>query len=280
MGRLLLCCDLDRTVIPNGDQPEHPGAREHFSALCALPELSLVYVSGRHLQLVQQAIENYNLPAPDYVISDVGTRIYRRFEGECDEVLSWNKRISGDWHGKTHGQLLQALSRFPELQPQEQSKQNDFKLSYYLALDEDREKILKTVAECLIQLGVEASLIWSIDEPEQIGLLDILPRNATKLHAIKFLQQRLGYGPDEVIFAGDSGNDLPVLASPIRSVLVANAEADIRQQAQQLAERNGCSDALYLAREDNFPLGGNYSAGILQGVAFFAPEIGKKLNLL
>ena len=127
---------------------------------------------------------------------------------------------------------------------------------------------------------MEASLIWSVDEPEQIGLLDILPRNATKLHAIEFLQQRLGYGQDEVIFAGDSGNDLSVLASPIRSVLVANAEADIRQQAQQLAERNGCSDTLYLAREDSFPLGGNYSAGILQGVAFFAPEIGKKLNLL
>lgn len=62
----------------------------------------------------------------------------------------------------------------------------------------------------------------------------MLPRNATKLHGIEFLQQRLGYGHSEVIFAGDSGNDLPVLVSPIPSVLVANASAELKQQELQL----------------------------------------------
>ena len=278
-NRLLLCTDMDRTIIPNGRQPEHPDARERFRQLCRLPAVKLVYVTGRHLQLVEQAIADYNLPEPDYAITDVGTKIYLRVQGEWTEMLAWQKQIATDWQGKTHGQLQQALNSFPQLTLQEQSKQNDFKLSYYLPMSADRENILKQVEHHLTQLGVAASLIWSIDEPEQIGLLDVLPRNATKLHGIEFLQQHLGYEQQEVLFAGDSGNDLPVLVSSIRSVLVANADPEIKQQAQQLAEQNGCAESLYLAQQKNFPLGGNYTAGVLQGVAFFAPEIGAKLKL-
>jgi hypothetical protein len=88
----------------------------------------------------------------------------------------------------------------------------------------------------------------------------------------------LGYGPQEVLFAGDSGNDLPVLGSSIRSILVANAEPEIKQQAQQLAEQNGNAENLFLAQQDNFPLGGNYSAGVLQGIAYYYPGIGEQLK--
>jgi len=276
--RLLLCTDMDRTIIPNGRQPEHPQARENFRRLCKLPMVTLVYVTGRHIQLVEQAITDYQLPKPDFAITDVGTRIYRREQAEWIEVHAWQKQIAGDWQGKSHGQLQQALSSLPELTLQEQSKQNDFKLSYYLSLAADRDKILQQVDQRLSQLDVAASLIWSIDEPEQVGLLDVLPRNATKLHGIEFLQQYLGYGPQEVIFAGDSGNDLPVMGSSIRSILVANAEPEIKQQAQLLAEQNGYAESLFLAQQDSFPLGGDYSAGVLQGIAYFSPEIGEKLK--
>jgi len=277
-SRLLLCTDMDRTVIPNGRQPEHPQAREQFRRLCALPAVTLVYVSGRHLQLVEQAIADYQLPQPDYAITDVGTKIYRREQAAWTGMDAWQQQIAGDWRGKSHHQLQQTLSRFPELILQEQSKQNDFKLSYYLSLDADRERLLRQVDEQLNQLGVAASLIWSVDEPARVGLLDVLPRNATKLHGIEFLQQSLGYAAQEVIFAGDSGNDLPVLGSSIRSILVANAEAEVKQQALQLAERNGYPDTLFLAQPDTFPLGGNYSAGVLQGIAYFAPEMTRQLT--
>lgn len=279
MIRLLLCTDMDRTIIPNGRQPEDPVARERFRLLCELPEIRLVYVTGRHLQLVKQAIADYSLPEPDYAITDVGTKIYRRIQREWHEMLPWQEKIARDWQGKTHGQLQQALSQFTELTLQEQGRQNDFKLSYYLPLNVDQENILKRVEHQLIQLGVAASLIWSIDEPEQIGLLDILPQNATKLHGVAFLQESLRYGLEEVIFAGDSGNDLPVLVSSIRSILVANADPDVKQQALRLAEKNGNAASLYLAQQEDFPLGGNYAAGVLQGISFFAPEIFRKLKL-
>lgn len=276
-SKLLLCTDMDRTVIPNGEQPEHPAARSCFRRFCQLPEIQLVYVTGRHRELVQQAIQSYELPSPDFVISDVGTRIYQVTAGKWQESALWKETISADWHGCSHEQLRQALSPQTELMLQEASKQSDYKLSYYLPLDADKDRLLAWVEACLERMGVEASLIWSIDEPENIGLLDVLPRNATKLHGIEFLQQQLGYRPDRVIFAGDSGNDLPVLASRIRSVLVANADSELKRQAQQLARENARSDALYLAEDSNFPLGGNYAAGVLQGVWHFVPDLRQQL---
>lgn len=277
-AKLLLCTDMDRTVIPNGDQPEHPAARPCFRAFCQRPEIQLVYVTGRHRELVQQAIQSYDLPAPDFVITDVGTRIYEVGAGQWRELLLWQQTIAAAWHGCSHEQIRQALGPQTELVLQEASKQSSYKLSYYLPLDADKDAILARVETCLRQLGVEASLVWSIDEPENIGLLDVLPRNATKLHGIEFLQQQLGYRYDQVIFAGDSGNDLPVLVSPIRSVLVANASAELKLQAQQLARQNGHGEALYLAEEANFPLGGNYAAGVLQGVWHFAPALRPQLQ--
>ena len=46
-GHLLLCTDLDRTLIPNGPQPESAQAREHFARFAAHPQVTLAYVSGR-----------------------------------------------------------------------------------------------------------------------------------------------------------------------------------------------------------------------------------------
>jgi len=115
-------------------------------------------------------------------------------------------------------------------------------------------------------------LIWSIDEFTGTGLLDVLPASANKRHAIEFLMKQLGFDLSNTIFAGDSGNDLAVLTSPIRSVLVANASSDVRDEAKQLALNLGQIDALYFAHGDFLGMNGNYSAGILEGVAHYLPE--------
>ncbi len=276
--RLLLCTDMDRTVIPNGEQPEHPQARERFSDFCSLPEVTLAYVTGRHQALVRQAIADYNLPEPAFAITDVGSKIYQVVDNQWLELDSWETHIDKDWNGNTHQQLQQLLSAVPHLSLQESSKQNTHKLSYYLPLQIDQNTVMQQMENCLQAEDIAASLIWSIDEPNNIGLLDVLPRNATKLHAIEFLQHHLGYNHNEVIFAGDSGNDLPVLGSSIASVLVANASEDIKQSAQQLAESNGYKDALFLATATRLNMNGNYSAGVLEGVWHFAPEFHDKLQ--
>ena len=39
--RILICTDLDRTLLPNGKQPESPGARAAFTRLVSRPEVTL-----------------------------------------------------------------------------------------------------------------------------------------------------------------------------------------------------------------------------------------------
>ena len=278
LKRLLLCTDMDRTILPNGKQPEHPEARRCFHEFCQQPEVCLVYVTGRHQALVEQAIIDYALPLPDYAITDVGSKIYYYIDDQVQEMSAWEDQISADWCGQSHAQLKRAFRHIRELTLQEEEKQNRFKLSYYLDLDIDKDEIIAQMAAILQDLGVHASLIWSVDEPMQVGLLDVLPQNATKLHGLRFLQQHLEYETKEVVFAGDSGNDLPVLGSGINAVLVANASEEVRALAQKMASDGGHTTALYLARDDTFSLGGNYAAGVLQGIWHFQPEFRTSLT--
>lgn len=271
--KLLLCTDMDRTVIPNGRQPEEPTARQRFSAFCHNDAVTLVYVTGRHQSLVQKAIKSYNLPAPDYVIADVGTKIYHVDASQWHTMSSWEQEIAKDWQHKTHQQIKDIIGQVPNLSLQERSKQNTHKLSYYLPLYIDKDAVINQMHTNLEQHNIAASLVWSIDEPQGIGLLDVLPKHATKLHAILFLQQYLGFAENDIVFAGDSGNDLPVLESSIQSVLVANASQEVRQTAQQLATKAGHSHSLYLANGGDSGLNGNYSAGVLEGVSYFMPEL-------
>ncbi|AFJ01425.1 Alpha,alpha-trehalose-phosphate synthase (UDP-forming) [Methylophaga frappieri] len=276
--RLLLCTDMDRTVIPNGMQPEHPKARRRFRAFCHQDNVALVYVTGRHRQLVDKAIRSYQLPQPDYVITDVGTKIYQFGQG-WQELQSWRDEIAQDWQGYSHQDLKLLLRDIRGLKLQEMSKQNTHKLSYYLPLYQDKTPVIQAMQQRMEEKNIAATVMWSVDELTNIGLIDVLPKHATKLHSIQFLQQQLGYQDHETVFAGDSGNDMPVLASPVQSVLVNNASAEIKSLAYQLANEQGCLDKLYIAR-DNGPLGmnGNYSAGVLQGVWHFSPAFRQSLQ--
>lgn len=271
MPRLLVCTDMDRTVIANGSQPEDPQAHRRFKAFCAHKSVTLVYVTGRHEALVKEAIIAYALPEPDFVITDVGTKIYTVNDHNWQVLEDWEAEIDKDWHGKNHQEIRELLGVISELTLQEPEKQNTHKLSYYLPLNIDHTVVMERMEALLDEEGIDASLIWSVDEPENIGLLDLLPRNATKVHAIEFLQHLLGYTLDEMVFAGDSGNDLPVLTSPIHSVLVANASSDVKETALQIVAENGYTDALYLANKGLLGMNGNYAAGILQGIWHFAP---------
>ncbi len=271
-ARYLLCTDLDRTLLPNGGAEESPGARERFARLTARPEVALAYVTGRHQALVRQAIEAYRLPEPDYVIGDVGTSIWRVETGHWQPWDSWADHIADDWAGRDHAALAALFADLPALRPQEPAKQNRFKVSWYAPADIEVAPLLAAMQRRLQPLGVRAALVWSLDETTGTGLLDLLPARATKLHAVEFLIRREGYEPARTVFSGDSGNDLPVLSSPLQAVLVANASAEVRAQALEAAHRAGQADTLYLARGGLLGMNGNYAAGILEGFVHYLPE--------
>ena len=268
---ILLCCDLDRTLLPNGPQPESPAARPTLRSLAERPELHLVYVSGRSERLLDEAIATWELPEPTLAVGDVGSTVLQRVNGLWQPVRQWWDEIAPAWNGYEARELHAHLAGEDGLRLQEVDRQNRFKLSYYTAPDLEPELLRQRIAERLGPLGVHASVIWSVDELESVGLLDVLPETATKLHAVQFVSQQLGVGLARTVFAGDSGNDLPALTSGLQAVLVANASPQVRKAAVDSVTQRGFTDTLYLA-QGAFDMNGNYAAGALEGLAHFLPE--------
>ncbi|MDH3639828.1 MAG: HAD-IIB family hydrolase [Gammaproteobacteria bacterium] len=278
--RLLICTDLDRTLIPNGPQTESPDARKRFAALVSHPEITLGYVSGRHRALVESAIADYELPLPDFVVGDVGTTIYHVGpKRDWERQRGWEYEIAQDWAGKTRADLEALLQDLPDLRLQENTKQNDYKLSYYALLDCDRDALSALVRHRLDSVAVKARLVWSVDELKGVGLLDLLPQRASKYHAVEALMNIHAFDYDNTVFCGDSGNDIEVLASPIPAVLVANSLPDVRKLARRLADSSGNGARLYIARGDFMSMNGNYSAGILEGIAHYHPRTMEWMSL-
>jgi len=269
---ILLATDLDRTLLPNGAQPESPLARPRFRRFVGLPEVRLAYVTGRHKALVEQAMAEFDLPTPDFVIGDVGTSLYEVNELGWRQRPDWQVAISQDWAGQSHAALAAALADVAGLRLQEAAKQGPCKLSYYAAALEDPSDLIAQVRNRLDSSGARCNLVWSVDETTATGLLDVLPARASKLHALEFLRELQGIPLDHTVFAGDSGNDMEVLESPVPSVLVANAQESVRTEAVARAVAGGHGASLYLAHGGLGGMNGNYSAGILEGVAHFIPE--------
>lgn len=278
MNRLLLCTDLDRTLLPNGPQAESPGARLLFARLTSAPGVMLAYVSGRGVNLVEQAIDQWDIPAPDLLIADVGATIAVATATGWQRQAEWDALLTSDWAGLSPADLHDTLSSLPGLTLQDKEGQGLFKVSYHTPAGEPGRKIVRAARRLLAEAGVNAKVIWSVDELSGDGLLDLLPKTAGKRAAIEHVCREWQYRPDQVIFAGDSGNDLDVLASPIPAVLVANARDEVREEALRLAHMDGNGETLRLAVGGRLGMNGNYAAGILEGVLHFHPHLAKMLE--
>jgi sucrose-phosphate synthase len=99
--------------------------------------------------------------------------------------------------------------------------QREFKLSYFV--DPDEWPGAREIRKRLKEYGLSASLIYSHHE-----FLDLLPIRASKGRAIQYLARRWGFGLDEVLVAGDSGNDADMLRSGALGVVVSNHSSELR----------------------------------------------------
>jgi HAD superfamily hydrolase (TIGR01484 family) len=264
----LICTDLDRTLLPNGDAPESPGARDVLARVIEEHGLELAFVSGRHLELVQSAIEEFNLPRPRFAICDVGTSIYESDGPRWVDLQSWRDRLSEGWPGSDV--IMDALSDQPGLSAQEPERQTPFKMSWYAPKMAAPEQFLGRLHQLLS--GCHARLVYSVDETTGSGLLDVIPLRAGKLAAVEHLLRHTGIARESTLFAGDSGNDLDVLASSIPAVLVANATLEVRTEAVEMSGAQGTASRLHIAEGEFADMNGNYAAGILEGLAHFWPE--------
>lgn len=270
--KILIGCDLDRTIIPNGIQKESPLARPLLRRLALCPDIYLAYVSGRDQTLIHDAIAEFHLPIPDYAIGDVGTTLYRIINGSWQLSDDWRAEIGQDWKRLDREELAGLLGDINEIQLQEPEKQSQYKLSYYTDRNVDYQTLAMNIRGRLVKSGIRVSIIWSVDEIGQIGLLDIIPARANKLHAIRFLMQQAQFSEERTVFAGDSGNDLDVLTSGLQSILVRNAMDEVREKAIETLSLKHLTHRLYLPKGNFYGMNGNYAAGVIEGLAHYISE--------
>lgn len=260
---LLLATDLDRTLLHNGMQ-EYDGALARLHAVLDDDHFVFVYVSGRDIGLVKKAITEFDPPLPQYAITDVGTKIYRYNAGNFSLIPEWIDHIRSTVPGWDLSGMRQAIGSVDKLTLQPEEKQSDFKLSYYYADSENISKIEQHFTQALG--GYEGvKVIASIDEANHIGLLDVLPVEATKVKCIEFLRKRLALEVDQVIYCGDSGNDLDALTFGYYGIVVRNAIPQVQEAVLQGHPDKG---KVHIAAGDAQG-NGYYSSGILEGLHHF-----------
>ena len=276
--RRLLCTDLDRTLIPNGEAVESPGARAALARLVEAAPLALAYVSGRSLAQVLEAIETWALPVPDVIAADVGSSVHHRDGASWRADRVWETRVAHHWQGERQERIGELLGDVAGLTPQEGARQMPFKRSYVLAPDTERARLERDVRAPLEADGIRASLVFSHDPEAGLELLDVLPAGGTKLHAVRHVRDALGVSSSAIVFSGDSGNDLDVLVSEVPAVLVANGDEATRRAALGAVHGTGreallhCADAGVDAGAFG-SLSGNYAGGIVEGLLHFHPDL-------
>ena len=258
----ILATDLDRTLLPNGHWPADDNAIDLFNELTQSNDLLVVYVTGRNLALTEQAISQFGVRSPDIIIGDVGTTIRRRVHGEWHEDTGWAshvRNLSPAWNSSA---IRDAVADIAGLTEQALEHLNTFKQSYDVA-HADRETILAQVDE-RVKGRFDEVIVYSYDSQANKGLLDFLPNSATKRTALEYVAKDSKVNKADVVFCGDSGNDIFPLTAGFNGVLVRNADKQLVDDIQQAQQKNP-ELKLYFAKGGFRGLNGYYTSGVIEG---------------
>lgn len=258
----ILATDLDRTLLPNGHWPADDNAIDMFNELTQSNDLLVVYVTGRNLALTEQAMSQFGVRSPDVIIGDVGTTIRRLVHGEWHEDTGWPahvRNLSPAWNATA---IRDAVADVAGLTEQAPEHLNTFKQSYDVA-HADRETILSQVND-RVKGRFDEVIVYSYDSQEDKGLLDFLPNSATKCTALEFVAKDAKVNKSDVVFCGDSGNDIFPLSAGFNGVLVRNADEQLLDDIKQ-AQQKDPELKLYFAKGGFKGLNGYYTSGVIEG---------------
>jgi len=258
----ILATDLDRTLLPNGSWERDKNAISLFNNLTKRHEVLVVYVTGRNLALTENAIKEYGVRYPDILCGDVGTTIRKYQNGEWKFDSGWIehiKRESPRWNAMA---IRDAVAGTDGLREQESEHLNQFKQSYYVD-HKIKDQVLSKV-DALVKEKFDEVIVYSFDSLDGKGLLDFLPASATKLTALEYVAEEFGAAKEDVVFCGDSGNDIFPLTAGFRGVLVKNADDQLVENVKK-AMRKDPELKVYFAKGGFMDLNGNYTSGVIEG---------------
>ncbi len=233
----LFCSDLDGTLLgepgPTADFVETWNANTGDRPL-------LVYSTGRLHGDAQRMIRLSGMPEPDFYITGVGTMIFEVSSGKMMEGFA--ETLNEGWDLKKVETLVsqkEGIVRQPDAQ------QHDWKNSWFWHGKSGAD--IAALAKELKDAGHSAQVIYSSSRD-----LDVLPEMANKGNAITWLCGQLGIGLDEIVVAGDSGNDSSMfLLEGVRGIAPGNAEPELREA---------------IADADAYRATGTCAAGVLEGL--------------
>lgn len=237
---LVLATDMDGTLIPTDDDSK--SALPKLKQFLDTQHLRLVFVTGRHFASAHAAIAEFDLPIPECIICDVGTGVYRRKGSEFVVDPSYTARLSEVTGGQLASELAERLDTLGQqesawqMKRQESTKQTPQKLSYYCAA-EHAEQVAEAIESELKSNSRPFSVVHSVDPFTGDGLIDVLPKGVAKGFALQWWIASEQLTLDQVVYAGDSGNDTAAFCTGVKSIIVGNAADSLVQQIRQLHPR-------------------------------------------
>jgi len=262
----VLATDMDRTLLPNGSWAGDDDAIPLFNELTEKHGVLVVYVTGRNLDLAEKAIAEYGVRHPHVLIGDVGTSIRRFADGEWSFDEGWITHVENTSPRWDAAAIKQAVHGIDGLREQDPEHLNPFKQSYYV--DHTRnEEILEAVKDRVGGRFDEVT-VDSFDSLNGRGLLDILPDSATKQTALEYVALEYGCDKKDVVFCGDSGNDIFPLTAGFCGVLVRNADDQLVASVKHAMEENPDLE-VYFAEGGFRGLSGYYASGVIEGAAHY-----------
>jgi sucrose-6-phosphatase len=210
----LFSTDLDGTVLGNPEAAYR--FKTAWESLPASTRPLLVFNSGRLVDDAQTLIRSGELPAPDYIAGGVGTQI---FDVRANRMLdAFADELSPGWDLEKVKAIAGAV---PGIRPQPDEFQHAFKSSWFL---ENATPVqLQTLDQQLAAAGLQTCIVYSSNRD-----LDVIPAKANKGGALTWLCARLGISTEEVLVAGDTGNDSSMFRLPgVRGIIVQNARPEL-----------------------------------------------------
>jgi sucrose-6F-phosphate phosphohydrolase len=216
----LFSTDLDGTLLGN---PESGYRFKQTWETLSSDRPLLVFNSGRAVKDVRSLVTARKLPEPDFIIGGVGTELYD--PKQRPELADFGAQFGEGWD---LAKVESIVGSMPGIQRQPPEFLHPYKSSWYWHRV-DRSKI-EELQRRLDEAGVQATVVYS-----SLRDLDVLPRLATKGNALKWLCERLHLPLEQVLVAGDTGNDSSMfLVAGVKGIVVENAQPELFEAVVKL----------------------------------------------